>query len=341
MEMVLDPAKFIAELPERVMLDVRSPGEYAHGHIPGALSFPLFDDAERSQVGTMYKQTGKEEAMELGLSIVGPKMADFVKQAKKLAPGRRLAVHCWRGGQRSGSMAWLFRQSGFDVVTLHGGYKAYRQYILDGFKTTSLKLIVLGGRTGSGKTKILHKLKNLGEQIIDLEGLAHHKGSAFGFIGEQPQPTVEQYENDLFQAISQLDPGRRVWIENESKSIGRVYIPLDFWAKMKAAPLVNIDIPNHIRLENLVKDYVLTDRSALQVAFEKIAKKLGGLHLKQAVESLEQNDFHAAAKIALQYYDKTYEHNLMLNVSPDIRRIEFDYGDPEAIARVLTNIQDL
>jgi tRNA 2-selenouridine synthase len=174
-----------------------------------------------------------------------------------------------------------------------------------------------------------------------LEGLAHHKGSAFGFIGEQPQPTVEQYENDLFQAISQLDPGRRVWIENESKSIGRVYIPLDFWAKMKAAPLVNIDIPDLIRLENLVKDYVLTDRSALQVAFEKIAKKLGGLQLKQATEALEQNDFHAAAKIALQYYDKTYEHNLMLNVSPDIRRMEFDYGDPEAIARVLTNIQDL
>ncbi|MCC7464910.1 MAG: tRNA 2-selenouridine(34) synthase MnmH, partial [Saprospiraceae bacterium] len=249
MEAVLNPLEFIALSADCVLLDVRSPGEYAQGHIPGAISFPLFTDEERAKVGKMYKQTGKEEAMELGLRIVGPKMADFVKQAKKLAPNRRLAIHCWRGGQRSGSMAWLFRQSGFEVATLSGGYKAYRQHLLNYFGKTDLKLIVIGGQTGSGKTKVLHALQDAGEQIIDLEALAHHKGSAFGFIGEQPQPTVEQFENELFHTQKALDPDRRVWIENESKSIGRVFIPLDFWTKMKAAPLVNIEIPFDTRLQ--------------------------------------------------------------------------------------------
>ena len=142
MENRLPPAAFLSEGSSRVMLDVRSPGEYEQGHIPGALSFPLFSDAERAEVGTMYKQVGKEEAMELGLRFVGPKMEGFVHQAKLLAPERRLAVHCWRGGQRSGSMAWLFRQAGFDVVTLEGGYKAYRHYVLEGLSETDLKLIV-------------------------------------------------------------------------------------------------------------------------------------------------------------------------------------------------------
>lgn len=341
MEAVLNPADFIALSTDRVLLDVRSPGEYAQGHIPGAISFPLFTDEERARVGKMYKQTGKEEAMELGLRIVGPKMADFVKQAKKLAPNRRLAIHCWRGGQRSGSMAWLFRQSGFEVATLSGGYKAYRQHLLEFFGIVDLRLIVLGGQTGSGKTKVLHALREAGEQIIDLEALAHHKGSAFGFIGEQPQPTVEQFENDLFHALLTLNPSRRVWIENESKSIGRVFIPLDFWAKMKAAPLVNIEIPFDLRLQNLVNDYVLTDRAELQLAFEKIAKKLGGLHLKQALEALEQHDFQAAAKIALLYYDKTYQHNLQMNVSPDIRHLAFDHGEPTRIAQELIKIRDI
>ena len=123
--------EFLPECSQRVLLDVRSPGEYRQGHIPGAVSFPLFDDDERARVGTLYKQQGSEVAMELGLEIAGPKMAGFVRQARANAPDRKLAVHCWRGGQRSGSMAWLFRQAGFDVLTLEGGYKAYRRHVLE------------------------------------------------------------------------------------------------------------------------------------------------------------------------------------------------------------------
>ena len=337
MEKNLPVAEFLHACRTRVLLDVRSPGEYAQGHIPGAVSFPLFSDEERAQVGTFYKQKGKEAAVELGLEFVGPKMADFVRRARKLAPDRRLALHCWRGGQRSGSMAWLLRQAGFEVATLEGGYKTYRRQVLEQLQDTPLRLLVVGGRTGSGKTKILHALRDLGEQIIDLESLARHKGSAFGFIGEAPQPTVEQFENDLYGAVSRLEPARRVWIENESRSIGRVFIPDGFWALMKASPLLNIEIPGEERIRNLLADYTSTDKSDLTAAFLKIDRKLGGQHLKAALEALENGDFASAARIALVYYDKTYQYCLDTNPSPEIRQIKFDHGNPEKIARFLAD----
>jgi tRNA 2-selenouridine synthase len=338
MENRLTAPDFLAARNCRVVLDVRSPGEYAQGHIPGALSFPLFSDEERASVGTCYKQKGKDAALELGLEFVGPKMAGFVQQAKMLAPERRLAVHCWRGGQRSQSMAWLFRQAGFDVVTLEDGYKNYRRYVLEEIGNLKSEMLIVGGKTGSGKTKILRALRGLGEQIIDLEQLACHKGSAFGFIGEAPQPTVEQFENDLFEAVSRLDPSRRVWLENESHSIGRVYIPDGFWKKMKSATLLNVEIPDEARIRNLLTDYVLTDKADLEAAFLKIDKKLGGQHLKTALEALERDDFATAARIALHYYDKTYQHGLDTNPSPDIRHLVFEHGDPKKIACFLAEM---
>ena len=334
MDRHLSPAAFLPERQRRVLLDVRSPGEYAHGHIPGAVSFPLFSDAERAAVGTLYKQTGKEAAMVLGLKIVGPKLESFVTEALALAPQKQLAVHCWRGGQRSQSMAWLFRQAGFDVVTLDGGYKAYRQEVLSGFATIRLPLIVIGGQTGSGKTKILHALRQSGEQIIDLEAIAHHKGSSFGSIGEPPQPTVEQFENDFYEHILALNPQCRVWVENESRSIGRVFIPDAFWEQMRYAPLFNVEIPFECRIENLVRDYAGISAEELEAAFRRIERKLGGQHLKTALEALAVNDYAAAAAVALRYYDKTYRYGLETNSSPDIRMLPFEHGDPVAIAEV-------
>lgn len=333
MERSVPVSEFLHMRSDRVVLDVRSPGEFAQGHIPGAVAFPLFTDEERAKVGTVYKQQGKEQAMELGLAFVGPNMANFVKKAKKLAPDRRLLVHCWRGGQRSRSMAWLLRLSGFDVATLEGGYKMYRQHLLQSFEALPLAdLRVIGGRTGTGKTKVLRALQAMGEQVIDLEAIAHHKGSAFGSIGEAPQPTVEQFENDLYDAMSALDWSRTIWTENESRSIGRVFIPQGFWQVMKAAPLYNIAIPEAARLQNLVDDYTGTDPAELIAAFHKIDSKLGGLQLKQALEAVEQGDYAAAAGIALRYYDKTYQHCLDNNPSPEIKMLAFDYGDPQRIA---------
>lgn len=340
MDQVLHPAEFLSACKTRVLLDVRAPAEYAQGHIPGAISFPLFSDNERAEVGTLYKQTGNEAALLHGLKIVGPKMEVFVREALRLAPQRRLAVHCWRGGQRSRSMAWLFRQAGFDVVTLNEGYKNYRKHVLEMLSQAQIDMIIVGGKTGTGKTKILRALKEMGEQIVDIEALAHHKGSSFGSIGELPQPTVEQFENDLWNAMSLLDFKRRVWIENESRSIGRVFIPEGFWNEMKAAPLFNIEVPFECRIQNLVDDYTGVSETELVAAFLRISKKLGGQHLKTALDALQAADYAAAAAIALRYYDKTYQYGLETNASPFIVQLQFNHSNPLSIASECRSMAD-
>ena len=197
--------EFLDKAQTLPIIDVRSPGEYQHAHIPGAISIPLFDNDERAQVGTKYKNAGKDSAVLLGLSLVGPKLADFVKQSKKLNPqGKEVLVHCWRGGMRSSSFAWLLDTAGLTASTLVGGYKAYRNTVLSAFSEPH-NLIILGGKTGSGKTDILKELARQGEQIIDLEGLANHKGSTYGAIGQAPQPATEQFENLVHQQWRQLD----------------------------------------------------------------------------------------------------------------------------------------
>ena len=275
-----------------------------------------------------------------GLKIVGPKLQTFVSQAQELTPERRLAIHCWRGGQRSQSMAWLFRQAGFDVVTLDGGYKNYRQFVLHELSQRPCAMIVIGGQTGTGKTKILKALQQQGEQIIDLEALAHHKGSAFGAIGESPQPTVEQFENELLETVLALQPQRRVWIENESRSIGRVFIPDGFWERMKAAPLFNVEIPLDCRIQNLVDDYTGVSQTELAEAFRRIDKKLGGQQLKAALDHVQSENYAAAAAIALYYYDKTYGYGLENNPSPAIHKLRFPSADPDHIAAACRRLAD-
>jgi tRNA 2-selenouridine synthase len=338
MKKLIKPAEWLLKKNESVLLDVRSPGEYEIGHIPNAVSFPLFSDIERAKVGTCYKQQNKELAFQMGLKFVGPKMAKFVQTAIKLVPEKKITVHCWRGGQRSQSMAWLLGAAGFDVQVLEGGYKSYRTYILDSFIKSDYKIIILGGSTGSGKTKLLHILREMGEQIIDLEGLANHKGSAFGFIGEQPQPRVEHFENLLFEALQGIDSTKIVWIENESRNIGRCFIPTGFWEKMKSAPLFNIEIPFENRVENLIEDYAKYPASELAEGFRRIDKKLGGLNFKNAIEALEKGDYSFAARIALQYYDKTYLHCLNENISPKIIKITFNNEKMDEMARKLITL---
>lgn len=297
-----------AALQDRVLLDVRTPAEYANGHIPGAYNLPLFSDEERVVVGTLYKQQSPDKAFLKGLEYAGARMPDYVKQARLLAPRGKVVVHCWRGGQRSGSLSWLLSFSGMDVVVLQNGYKAYRQFIHQEFVQRQLKILVLGGPTGSAKTKTLHELAALGEQIIDLEMLAHHKGSAFGDLGEAPQPTVEQYENNLYETFTQIDPQRRVWVENESRGIGRVFMPQGFWDQFRVAPMVDLVIPFEKRVAFLVEGYASFEKSALIHAFVAIERRLGGGNLKLALAALAADDFAAAAEIALRYYDKSYLH---------------------------------
>ena len=308
------------------VLDVRSPREYTAGHLPGAHCFPLFDDLERAQVGTTYKQIGAHEALLVGLELVGPKMRSLVEQARHLAPTKEVLVHCWRGGMRSESVAWLLATAGFTAHTLEGGYKAYRNHALESFRKIP-QLVVLGGATGSGKTAVLRALQARGEQVINLEALAHHRGSAFGGIGQTPQPTTEQFQNDLHHVWQQLDPRTRVWIEDESFSIGQVKLPLELWNAMRAHPLVVLEVPRAARIQRLVQEYGLLDPLELERAVVTIQKRLGGLRTQQTLDALAYGQFAEAAGHLLAYYDKSYDRCLKKSHHGPLIRISTSVGD--------------
>lgn len=317
---------------DRVILDVRSPAEYQKAHIPGAMNLPLFSDEERAIVGTAYKQESPEKAMVLGLDFAGQKMKYYIEQATLLAPAKKVYVHCWRGGKRSESMGWLLSMAGFDVQVLTGGYKKYRRSALDFFLEQKPKLIILGGRTGTGKTEILQHLAEAGEQIIDLEKLANHKGSAFGSLGEQPQPSVEHFENLLFEKYRNLDLTKRIFIENESPAIGKCKIPDDFYKKMKEYYYLECQIADEERIARLIKDYAHYPKEELKERFEKIRTKLGGDQLKLAIQYIDENNFAAAAAIALKYYDKTYFYGFVNKTPSNKTIIIFKHTDTSVMA---------
>jgi tRNA 2-selenouridine synthase len=306
---------FLKQSANGVVLDVRSPAEFEQGHIPSAVNFPLFTDEERKLVGTIYKQQGKNTAIDKGLELVGPKLAAFVRDAR--AYKKPLFVHCWRGGMRSGSMAWLLSTAGLQVYVLKGGYKAFRKEVLHTLAYPFV-FIVLGGRTGSGKTDVLHMLSQKGAQVIDLEQLANHKGSAFGSILQAPQPTTEHFANLLYHALSKLDHLLPIWIEDESRMIGTVNIDGQFYYTLRHSPLVVMDVSLEQRLHRLVEDYGKADMSELVQAFERIRKKLGGQHLNTAIEALQAGDLKSAATIALRYYDRAYDYGLTTKEAPAI-----------------------
>jgi tRNA 2-selenouridine synthase len=308
MARVLSVEEFIKRAESLPLLDVRSPGEYAQAHIPGALSLPLFNDEERAIVGTLYKKQGKIISVQKGLEIVGPKLKGFTKFALKL-DSPEILMHCWRGGMRSSSMAWLMESVGLKVYLLEGGYKAYRKFVLDSFKNP-LKIILIGGYTGSGKTELLQLLKAKGEQILDLEGLANHKGSAFGALGQPIQPRTEQFENMLQKEIASLDYNRPVWVEDESRNVGKVFLPQPFWDQMRSSPLVRIDTPYEIRLARLMRDYACFDIDGLVASIKKIEKRLGYDKCKKALDACNDGDRESAARICLDYYDAAYGNQL-------------------------------
>lgn len=317
------------------LFDVRSPGEYQSGHIPGALSLPLFSDEERAEVGTLYKQEGPRPAFLRGLEIIGPKMRPMVEEVLEKAPEGKVLVHCWRGGNRSGATGRLLAMAGLQVGVLDGGYKAYRRYAHQQMVQQLPPLLILAGPTGSGKTPILKELQKQGEQIIDLEGLAHHKGSAFGWIEEAPQETNEQFENNIFEVYRKLDSSRPVWLEDESRGIGLNFIPESLWGRMKVAPRIYLELPQQVRQEYLIKTYGEYPLSDLRASFERIRKRLGGQHLKRALQAIEERDAETAVRIALRYYDKAYRHSLGRREEAEVHTLPFAGLDPAHIAKAL------
>ncbi|MEO0734172.1 MAG: tRNA 2-selenouridine(34) synthase MnmH [Bacteroidota bacterium] len=305
---LITPQEWFEQPQNAVLLDVRSPGEYQTGKLPGARSLPLFTNEERARVGTLYKQESPDAALLEGLDVAGGKMRWLVEEARRLAPEGRVVVHCWRGGQRSGSVAWLLERAGLEVAQLIGGYKAARHYIRRYLGQDHHAFRVLSGPTGSGKTPVLLAMRELGAQVVDLEGIANHKGSSFGAIGEAAQPSTEEFENQLFAALKAIPAGSTVWLEDESRMIGHVYLPDEFYHRLLAAPVTVLEQPLEWRVQRLVDLYGAYPREDLATAFTRIRKKLGGQHLNTALAALAENDLATAARVALVYYDKAYAH---------------------------------
>jgi tRNA 2-selenouridine synthase len=331
--------QFLELAKKHPVIDVRSPGEYNHAHIPGAYSLPLFTDEERKVVGTTYKQKSREQAIKIGLDFFGLKMKLIVEKAEEIISNRQLAtgntlntngplpvancllLYCWRGGMRSAAVAWLLDLYGFKVYTLAGGYKKFRNYVLESFNENH-HLNILGGYTGSGKTEVLNNLIGSGEKFIDLEGIANHKGSAFGNIGMPKQPTQEMFENMLATRLNEVRSQKSeagdaltsdimpltsgIWLEDESQRIGLVNIPNAFWKTMRHSQIYFLDIPFEERLRHITKEYGALDKQQMIEAINRIKEKLGEVNAKAAIQFLEEGNTEESFRILLKYYDKYY-----------------------------------
>jgi len=309
--------EFLSLARQHPVLDVRSPGEYAHACIPSAHSFPLFTDEERKVVGTNYKQQSRENAIKIGLDYFGPKMRAMVEEAERIAVNdKTILVHCWRGGMRSAAIAWLLDLYGFKVYTLAGGYKAFRQWTLKQF-TKPYHFRILGGYTGSGKTIVLEEIARRREQVVDLEAIANHKGSAFGALGRGPQPTQEMFENKLACSLAALDTEKPIWLEDESRRIGDLNIPADLWNTMRTSPLYFLEIPAEARLEHILGEYGGFKKDDLVNTIMRIRKRLGGLATRDAINHLLDDNVQECFRILLKYYDKFYGNGLANRGSVD------------------------
>lgn len=305
------------------VLDVRSPGEFAAGHIREAINIPILNDEERRAVGIDYKEKGQAEAIRTGFRLVGPRLESIVKEAEKVANGTEALVHCWRGGMRSNNFCQFVGMAGVKTRALKGGYKAYRHYAMS-FLEQSFPFILVGGCTGSGKTELLKALAAAGEQVIDLEGIANHRGSVFGALMKPPQPTTEQFQNNLFEEMLKVDLSRRIWVEDESLSIGKIFIPDKYFETMSNAPVVIIDADVDVRIHRLVEEYGPADRQEFIQAMTAIRKKLGGQHFKNALELYRKDDLPGTFSELLVYYDKRYQKGIDKIKNRVVAKFEWD-----------------
>lgn len=322
-----------------LLIDTRSEKEYEKAHIPGAVNIPILNNEHRHIVGTIYKQEGRQAAVIKGFELVGPLFKEKMEMALKLSAGREVLVYCWRGGMRSNILAWLLQMAGLRVTLLQGGYKAFRNYLLP-FLTAKYRIIILGGQTGSGKTEILHRLRAAGEQVIDLENLASHKGSAFGLLGMPEQPSQEQFENLLALELEKTDPRQPVWFENESRLIGRMIIPPALYERMRTTRVVEVHVSRAQREARILKEYGVFDASLLAQHTNRIAKRLGPQHARQAVEWVLAGNVQGWLQIVLDYYDKTYRHSNIQRDPDTITGVAFDWEEPALGIRKIINAKN-
>ena len=331
----LETAEFLNSFQENVLIDVRSEAEYQQGHIPAAVNIPILNDEHRKLVGLCYKQKGREEAVKLGFELVGPLFSILIEKVSTIALQKKLSIYCWRGGMRSNIMAWVLNLSGFKINLLKGGYKKYRKLMLETLERNDFEMIILGGRTGSGKTEILNELSCCGHQVVDLEGYAHHKGSAFGGLGQLPQPTQEQFENFIAHRLYYFDKSKPVFFENESRLIGKRHLPNTLYDSMRAAKVIEIQLSMNERIKRILKEYGHFSSDELCFHTRRIEKRLGNLRMRNAIEAIENNNLETWVKIMISYYDDLYEHSNSQRSKETIFQISIDVFNKSEISNTI------
>jgi len=295
--------KYIDE--KLLLIDVRSEKEFSLAHIPGAVNIPLLNDDHRKQVGITYKSNGRDAAVVKGFDLVGEKFAGFIREVKRLTTGKHVMVYCWRGGMRSGIMSWVMDMAGFKCFLLKGGYKSYRRYVLEVLEQPR-KVVVVGGKTGCGKTEVLAALKKKGEQVICLETLASHRGSAFGALGMPQQPRNEMFQNMLAEEWISMDNSKILFLENESMTIGPIVLPPRIFEAIRNSPVVELQMSVQQRVKRILAEYGNFPVETLAENTGKLAKRLGGLRTQQALEALMNGEKEKWVEHVLHYYDNTY-----------------------------------
>ncbi len=320
----------------RAIVDARSPAEYSQGHMPGALNIPLLDNEQRAQVGIEFKKRGRERAIDLGFKLAGSSFPELAKKAKDISPhNKEILLYCWRGGLRSQIVSWVLGMYGYELIGLKGGYKTFRNQALEMLEQP-LTLVVVGGRTGAGKTEILNHLAAQGHQVIDLEGLANHKGSAFGGLGMPLQPSNEHFENLIASQLMRFDMNKTIYIENESRQLGSNKVPDSLYLKMRDTAVIDVQLPTKRRLARIIEEYGHFPPAMLAEKTRNVEKRMGPQHVKAALELLDAGNIAAWAEAVMNYYDHNYDYGMEQRQPETIIKLECGEESHEEIARKIS-----
>jgi tRNA 2-selenouridine synthase len=343
---VIERADAASLAPFDMLIDVRSPAEFAEDHVPGAVNLPVLSNEERAEVGTIYVQQSRFLARKIGAALIARNVAHHLETALADRNGSfRPLIYCWRGGQRSGAMATILSQVGWRTALLSGGYRTYRRHVTARLydEPLAIRPVLLDGPTGCGKTELLARVAERGVQVLDLEGLAEHRGSLFGGLG-RPQPSQKLFESRLLAALDALDPARPVLVEAESSKVGERMVPPSLWQAMAAAPRINVTAPAEARARYLVQTYreVIADRAALEDAFARLPTHPGRKRLADWRALADAGDFEALALAVMElHYDPAYARASRRDDRPRLGVVTLGDLGPEALDAAAAEIARL
>jgi len=337
----------LAEFDE--VIDVRSPSEFALDHVPEAVNCPVLDDAERASVGTLYKQTSPFDAKKIGAALVSKNIARHIEERfRDRAREWRPLVYCWRGGKRSGALAHVLREIGWEAATLEGGYRAYRREVVRQLEAlpARLRFEVICGATGSGKSRLLEALAARGAQVLDLEAIARHRGSVLGDLPGDPQPSQKMFDSLVWDRLRRYDPAKPVYVESESKKIGQLQVPGALLERMRASPCIRVEAPVEARVRFLIEEYrhFLEDPAALKKQLACLRDLYGAGVLERWFAQVDARDWNElVAELLVKHYDPAYRRSMLKNYrdSGDAPVLELTDVTPQALARAAADLRTL